>query len=445
MKKLNFACVLTFLFIIGTAFAAASITVSTDNYYDVAAYVTIAGVVKDNNVPASTSVAIQVNNSTGQTIFVDQVMSNSTGNYNSGFLLSPGMLGTFNVYASALSVVASTSFTVERAPTVPTTLTPTSGTFGTNTQNSSVSIACSGSTDADQETVYYTIEAYYDSSWHNLEANGDGAYVWNVGSLSSQNNVDLRCKATDLKLASAAYNPTGTLSISNQAQQSGGGDSGGGSSGGGGGSSQPTQKPGIEVIPLQSMVELKNGKASFDVDVKNTGNVALTSLTLKVSGCNLCQYSIQPSSYQKLEPNDKKKFIVDVTLAEETEVKSYDLNLEVKSNLISGTKSIYLVVYQEQEQPAEQPTEQPAEQPEENQITGFALLNNLKEKLSSLSNYAIYIFGAFAVAVILGTISLFIKNRKSKINSIPLVKYGKPRPIDSRKKIRRPAGRLVFE
>ena len=112
------------------------------------------------------------------------------------------------------NVVQSNSVTIlNSVPSTPT-LTPIAGTYGGT--NNVINIVCSGSTDADGDTVYYDIEAYYDGSWHTLEAAGDGLYNWNISTLSSQ-SIDLRCSATDLQDNSSYYNPSGTITIDNTA------------------------------------------------------------------------------------------------------------------------------------------------------------------------------------------------------------------------------------
>ena len=101
-------------------------------------------------------------------------------------------------------------------PTTPTSLTPTTGTYGGTYHV--VSVSCSGSSDDDTDTIYYNIEAYYDSAWHLLSGNdADGNYDWNVSSLTTQTGVDLRCSASDIESNSSNYNPAGTLTIDNTA------------------------------------------------------------------------------------------------------------------------------------------------------------------------------------------------------------------------------------
>jgi hypothetical protein len=94
-------------------------------------------------------------------------------------------------------------------------LTPITGTFG-GTQNT-IAISCSGSTDPDLgDVVNYTINAFYNSAWQNLVTAGNGSYVWDISSLSSQ-IVDLNCSATDGTAQSAYYNPAGNITIDNTA------------------------------------------------------------------------------------------------------------------------------------------------------------------------------------------------------------------------------------
>ncbi|MBN2101520.1 MAG: hypothetical protein JW716_01465 [Candidatus Aenigmarchaeota archaeon] len=100
------------------------------------------------------------------------------------------------------------------APTTPTTLTPTTGLYGGDSDI--VPISCSGSTDDDIDAIYYNIDAYYDGSWYSIAyQDADGSYDWNISSLSSQSNVDIRCNATDMTETSGYLNPAGTFTIDN--------------------------------------------------------------------------------------------------------------------------------------------------------------------------------------------------------------------------------------
>lgn len=121
--------------------------------------------------------------------------------------------GAYDGTAYSAANITNGTTVLNTAPTTPTTLTPTTGNYGGT--STPMSIVCSGSTDADGDSVTYTIDAYYDSAWTNLEANGDGAYNWTVSGVTSQSGVDLRCNASDLSGSTAYYNPAGTLTVDN--------------------------------------------------------------------------------------------------------------------------------------------------------------------------------------------------------------------------------------
>jgi hypothetical protein len=103
------------------------------------------------------------------------------------------------------------------APITPTTLTPSTAVVKGGIIPTA-SIACSGSTDADSDTIYYDIESYYDASWHVLSDNdADGNYAWNVGGIATQAGVDIRCRATDTIVDSSYKTNNDVITIDNTA------------------------------------------------------------------------------------------------------------------------------------------------------------------------------------------------------------------------------------
>ncbi|MFC1800615.1 hypothetical protein ACFLYT_01020, partial [Nanoarchaeota archaeon] len=77
------------------------------------------------------------------------------------------------------------------APTTPTYLLPTSGTY-----DDEINVSCGGSSDFDGDGVYYDLE-YKITEWTQLVSNdSDGNYTWNVSSINPA-SLKLRCKASD--------------------------------------------------------------------------------------------------------------------------------------------------------------------------------------------------------------------------------------------------------
>lgn len=99
-----------------------------------------------------------------------------------------------------------TSLTVDNeGPSSPTSLTPESGTY-----NETVSLVCSGSSDPDGDPFNYTIETNRMGTWTVVIANDtDGSYSWDISTYEND-NVDMRCKATNT-LSSDYYSSSGTL------------------------------------------------------------------------------------------------------------------------------------------------------------------------------------------------------------------------------------------
>ncbi|ODS41266.1 MAG: hypothetical protein A7315_02005 [Candidatus Altiarchaeales archaeon WOR_SM1_79] len=154
-----------------------------------------------NNTPKNTCDYSLGNN-------IQKTCNLSSGNYSRNQVINCTVTATDN---NSKSTTSSTTKTVQNSPpTTPTTLTPTSGTYTT-----SVTINCSGSTDNDSDTVYYDIETNITGKWTTLEDNGDGYYVWSTSSYT-QDNVGLRCRATDLT-DNSSYTPTVTINIDNTA------------------------------------------------------------------------------------------------------------------------------------------------------------------------------------------------------------------------------------
>lgn len=99
------------------------------------------------------------------------------------------------------------------APTAPTSLTPITGSFA-----DTVNIACSGSTDVDNDIISYTIQSNITGSWSNLiTSDTDGLYSWNVSAYGENSSIDIRCFASDIYTNGSIYNPSGTINIDNVA------------------------------------------------------------------------------------------------------------------------------------------------------------------------------------------------------------------------------------
>ena len=97
------------------------------------------------------------------------------------------------------------------APTTPTTLTPVTGKYGGS--KDTIDLICSGTTDADNDIINYSIDVY-NGSWNNIDFEGDGLYSLNISSYADQ-FIDFRCNATDSTNTTAYYNPSGTIEIDN--------------------------------------------------------------------------------------------------------------------------------------------------------------------------------------------------------------------------------------
>ncbi len=107
---------------------------------------------------------------------------------------------------------SSTATVQNTAPTTPTTLTPTTGMYGGT--NSTIPINCTGSTDADTDTITYFIGANDSGTWHIINSSTTGAYNWDISALASQ-VVDINCTAGDGTVNSSSFNPAGTITIDN--------------------------------------------------------------------------------------------------------------------------------------------------------------------------------------------------------------------------------------
>jgi len=79
-------------------------------------------------------------------------------------------------------------------PTKPSSLSPSSGTFGGS--NSTIQIECSGSTDEDGDTIAYNLYYALNGVYNPLELNGDGSYVWTITQAPTGTAI-LYCNATD--------------------------------------------------------------------------------------------------------------------------------------------------------------------------------------------------------------------------------------------------------
>ncbi|HRZ95820.1 MAG TPA: hypothetical protein P5262_04640, partial [Candidatus Moranbacteria bacterium] len=83
-------------------------------------------------------------------------------------------------------------------PEMPTTLTPTSGTYSSG-QN--IDISCSGGTyntlqDKYGQTIIYDIESFYSEQWHEVvSGDADGSYSYNIDSVSGGSGLKLRCRS----------------------------------------------------------------------------------------------------------------------------------------------------------------------------------------------------------------------------------------------------------
>jgi hypothetical protein len=97
-------------------------------------------------------------------------------------------------------------FTVNNsAPSTPTSLTPTSGTF-----DSEINISCSGSTDIDGDSITYTLK-YRDQTftWHTITTDdADGNYTWNITGIVSGTSLYFSCFASDGSDNSDEYTPS---------------------------------------------------------------------------------------------------------------------------------------------------------------------------------------------------------------------------------------------
>ncbi|MBT4114352.1 hypothetical protein HOD83_03605 [Candidatus Woesearchaeota archaeon] len=105
------------------------------------------------------------------------------------------------------------------APTTPTSLTPTAGTWG-GTYNDTMLVNCSGSTDVDGDMINYTIETNWTGSWVVLATNlTEGNHSWNISTNDSTSDFGFRCFANDSWKNSSYYMPSASVNIDNQAPE----------------------------------------------------------------------------------------------------------------------------------------------------------------------------------------------------------------------------------
>ena len=121
---------------------------------------------------------------------------------------------SYSLYTTELDLIEVFEFNI--APTIPTYLQPSMGTF-----DMQIPIFCTNSTDVNtfNDNLTYDIEAYYkvnvsdSQSWKNISIdNVGGYYIWDINNFPSQANVDLRCRSKDsANLTLGWFNNNGTL------------------------------------------------------------------------------------------------------------------------------------------------------------------------------------------------------------------------------------------
>ncbi|MBT7402239.1 hypothetical protein HN777_00425, partial [Candidatus Woesearchaeota archaeon] len=119
-----------------------------------------------------------------------------------------------DLYEDGTTTISASVNLAATAPTAPTSLIPTSGTWGG--WNETVAINCSGSTDEDGSDIYYYIQSNVTGSWANIvEDDADGYYDWNISTYNNTAGINLRCFATDWLFNSSWYNESASLNIDN--------------------------------------------------------------------------------------------------------------------------------------------------------------------------------------------------------------------------------------
>lgn len=109
----------------------------------------------------------------------------------------------------------SSSFTISNnsPPTIPNSLTCNDvSCVANNTFYYNMSINCSGSTDPQNDSITYSIESFYNSSWNNIGNHSSSqSLVWRFNDISPLNNVNFRCRAIDINGSntySSYYSPS---------------------------------------------------------------------------------------------------------------------------------------------------------------------------------------------------------------------------------------------
>jgi len=83
-----------------------------------------------------------------------------------------------DAYEDGITVLSDELIIENTAPENASSLTPTSGTF-----NNTIDISCSGSSDDDEDSIFYSIQTNRTGSWVSLVIDDeDGNYSWNISS-----------------------------------------------------------------------------------------------------------------------------------------------------------------------------------------------------------------------------------------------------------------------
>ncbi len=111
--------------------------------------------------------------------------------------------------------VSWTSLTLQNSPpTEPTYLTPIAGFY-----SGAVALNCSGSTDPDDDDVYYDLQVNVTGSWEDVATEDvDGVFLWDAADYD-MGGVGIRCRATDLSNASDYFDPEGAITLDNTPPQ----------------------------------------------------------------------------------------------------------------------------------------------------------------------------------------------------------------------------------
>jgi hypothetical protein len=106
----------------------------------------------------------------------------------------------------------------------------------------------------------------------------------------------------------------------------------------------PVGIPQINYTFPENVQLYKGGSALIDLTVKNTGGVVLHNLRLYISTASSINFEISPKQIASLDMNDSTLFLILVSAPLNATEGSYSFDFEIRSDEISGGKSILINV-----------------------------------------------------------------------------------------------------